>query len=155
MSEDIHKGFSTQGLSSLPSHQQCTILTDVHSVCSQQLQLPLSRQQERLSHHHVQLNLNVHQFCQSDPLYGSCISSVDVVGAETADKASSQQQILPITTRCRTACRNKNRPLMTSGNQQGCPLMHKREHRRQQQSSWKTIPDFAIRLCINVLGSCL
>ena len=159
MSGNAHGGFTTQGITSLPSNQQFTGSINVHSTCTQHLQFPLSRQQERTSHHHAQLNLNVHPVCQSDSLYGLCISTIDVVGAEAADKAFPQQQILPVITRCRTACRNKIQPLGTSfACQQENPLLHRHEHIKQRQSSnsaWKSFSDFAIRLCINMLGSCL
>lgn len=78
--------------------------------------------------------------------------------ANKADAKACQQQVLASIVRYRTTCRRDIYSLMPSDRkQQGHVLRYKDLHVKEKQSAgsvWKDIPNFAVRLCINVLGSC-
>lgn len=146
------------------SHAQgvASSANDIRPVCScsQWLhQSPQSKQQTKIAYRRDQQD---HDFHMVSPAFScafdSCINS-DYADANKADANACQQQVLASSIRYRTTCRHDVYPIMPSDSKQQNNVLDRTDmHMKQKRSGgpvWKDIPDFAIRLCINVLGSCL
>lgn len=141
-------GCSMQHMSHLPC-DHARISWDSHNSDSQHLhQHPYSKQQPQTADHP---NI-VHAF--------AC--DLGTNGEHAADRKAQAEASLHEQTRYRTACKQDLYYLTQSHmTQQDGVLRHNDLHINRQRSGspgssfWKDLPDFAIRLCINVLGSCL
>ena len=131
--------------------------------CSQWLhQSPHSKQQIKTAYH---LDQQDHDFYQNSPAFScgfdSCTNSDHAAAANKADAKACQQQhqVSASSVTYGTTCRRNFYPVMLSDSKQQVHVLGRKDlHVKQKRSGvfvWKEISDFAIRLCINVLGSCL
>ena len=144
------------------AHGVASSVDDIRHVCScsQWLhQFPQSKQQTETIYHSDQQD---HGFHITSPVFSCAFDSCTNSGYAAANKADAnacQQQVLASSIRYRTICRHDVYPIVPSDRkQQDHELRQTDLHIKQKRSGgsvWKDIPDFAIRLCINVLGSCL
>ena len=159
-SSSLSEPSSMQHVGDLPHDQRVATSADNNShvcSCSQRLyQLPQSKQQVRKPYLPDQQDQSFSQLLGFD----SCANSDHAAAAKADVKALCQQQILTSSTRYRTTCRHKSLFLMSSGRKQQDRVARYKDlpiHKQKRSGGhvWKEIPDFAIRLGINVLGSCL
>ena len=153
---------SMQRVGDVPHPQGVAISVDDNRnvcSCSQWLhQSPQSKQQIKAAFRSDQQGHGLDQICSKFPCGFDSCTNCGHAAANKVDAQACQQQVLAII-RCRITCRHDLHPVMPSDrNQQSHILRHKNLLVKQKGSAgsvWKDIPDFAVRLCINVLGSCL
>ncbi|KAL3141261.1 hypothetical protein ABBQ38_003599 [Trebouxia sp. C0009 RCD-2024] len=145
-------GCNMQHMSQLPCDQESVGLEHYNSYSQHLHQYSYSKQQLQTAHHpdHVIF-----------PADDSSFDSQYAAANETQAEESCPQQVLPSSTRYRTACKQTCCLTLSSRTWQESAMRRKDLHIDRQRSGsrgssfWKDLPDFAIRLCINVLGSCL
>ena len=129
--------------------------------CSQWLhQSPHSKQQIKTA---SILDQQDHDFYPNSPAFSCgfdlCTNNDHAAAANKADTNAYQQQVLASSVTYRTTCRRHFDSVMSSESKQQDHVLRREDlhviQKRSGVSIWKEIPDFAIRLCINVLGSCL
>lgn len=164
-SSSLSEPSSMQHVGGLPHDQRVATSADNNSnvcSCSQSLhRFPQSKQQVRKPYVPDQQDNVFYQLSRASFLgFDSCANTYHAAATKADVKASCQQHILTSSTRYRTTCRHKSFLLMSSDRkQQDHVVRYKNSPIHKQKRSgghvWKEIPDFAIRLGINVLGSCL
>ena len=146
---------SMQAATHSPSAQFYS-LAEIGSSCSQYQQFQLSDQQT--STFPSPILQNSQQFCRFHSACDLCISNLNGLSTKTFALASHHMHFLPAGSsfRCKSVFREHDAVTFSPSNhQQGYIVRQKGSLRKQQHVSWNRIPDFAIRLCLNLLGSCL
>lgn len=164
-SSSLSEPSSMQHGGDLPHDHRVATSADNNShvcSCSQRLhQFPESKQQVRKPYLPDQQDHDFFQLPRASFLgFDSCANSDHPAAAKADVKALCQQQILTSSTRYRTTCRHRSLFLMSSDRKQQDRVARYKDlpiHKQKRSGGhvWKEIPDFAIRLGINVLGSCL
>lgn len=144
----------------LPTYQYIMRLVDVDSncCCSHDLQLPHLLQQQsrfRTCHHHTQPSPRFQQCCSLHDFADVAQSSFAPVGSPCIAKTVMLKQRV-VHSRCRcshASCPTGSLSIHPGQSQHDCFVRHR--PLLEQLSGGFALPDFAIRLCINLLGACL